>query len=153
MVYKWKCDYYSVDANVVGKALEEIEEENGEITARLVVDRATPEESELHSLFTWDNNKAADEWRLHEARRVIAAVAVVYEDEEKSENHTIRAFANVGARNKASFIPMAKALSDEESRSVVLQHALAELQAFKAKYSGLKELSEVFKAIAGIERK
>lgn len=150
MVYKWKCDYYSVDANVVGKALEEIEEENGEITARLVVDKATPEESELHSLFTWDNEKAADEWRLHEARRVIAAVAVVYEEDNNAENHTIRAFANVGARNKASFVTMAKALSDEESRSIVLQHAIEELQAFKAKYAGISELAEVFKSIEKI---
>ena len=150
MVYKWKCDYYSVDANVVGKALEEIEEENGEITARLVVDKATPEDSALHSLFTWDDEKAADEWRLHEARRVIAAVAVVYEEDNTTENKSIRAFANVGARNKAAFVTMAKALSDDESREIVLKHAIEELQAFKSKYAGLIELAEVFKSIEKI---
>ena len=33
MVYKWKYYNYPVDANVVGKALEDIEQDNGEITA------------------------------------------------------------------------------------------------------------------------
>ena len=146
MVYKWKYYNYPVDANVVGKALEDIEQENGEITAELFLKKATPKDSELHKLFEWDNKKAANEWRLHEARRIIGAVAVVYE-ENKTEPKTTRAFVNVGDIHKGSFITTAKAMSDDETRSIVLNHALNELNAFKAKYAGLNELSIIFSEI------
>lgn len=145
MVYKWKYYNYSVDANVVGKALEDIEKQNGEITAELLLEKATPEDSELHKLFIWDDEKAANEWRLHEARRIIAAVAVVYEETE--EPTVTRAFVNVGSVHNGSFITTAKAFSDEKSRSIVLRHALDELKAFKAKYAGLKELKTLFSEI------
>lgn len=151
MVYKWRYYNYPIDANVVGRALEEIEKEHGEITAKLLLEKATPKSSELHSLFTWDNRKAAEKWRLHEARLIITAVAVVYDQDEHPEDHTIRAFANVGTRQQGSFVTMAKALSDEESRAVVLKHALEELRAFQSKYSALEELSEVFSAIKALK--
>lgn len=146
MVYKWKYYKYSVDANVVGKALEDIEKESGEVTAELLLKKATPKDSELHTLFEWDNKKAAGEWRLHQARQIIGAVAVVYE-EEKEEPITTRAFVNVGDVHKASFVNTAKAMSDEETRTVVLKHALDELKAFKAKYAGLNELAIIFTEI------
>lgn len=147
MVYKWKYYKYSVDANVVGKALEDIEKESGEVTAELLLKKATPKDSELHTLFEWDNKKAAGEWRLHQARQIIGAVAVVYEEEEKEEPITTRAFVNVGDVHKGSFINTAKAMSDEETRTVVLKHALDELKAFKAKYAGLNELAIIFTEI------
>jgi len=150
MVYKWRFYNYPVDANVVGRALEEIEKEHGEVTAELLLKKATPKDSELHSLFTWENKKAAEKWRLHEARLIITAVATVYEENEEEPKVT-RAFANVGTRQKGSFVTMAKALSDEESRAVVLKHALEELKAFESKYSTLTELSEVFTAIKALK--
>lgn len=146
MVYKWKYYKYSVDANVVGKALEDIEKEKGEITAEYLLEKATPEDSELHELFEWDNETAAGAWRLHQARQIIGAVAVVYE-EDKKEPITTRAFVNVGEVHKASFITTAKAMSNEDTRSIVLDHALNELKAFRTKYAGLNELSIIFSDI------
>ena len=152
MVYKWSIQQFSVDANVVGKALESIEAEHGAVTAELLVKKATPVDSELHSLFEWNNKKAAEKWRLQQARVVIASVKVVYE-EKKEEPITTRAFVNVGTKRRGQFITTATALSDEKSREIVLKHALQELAAFKAKYAGLEELSVVFSEIEKLSGK
>lgn len=145
MVYKWKFFEYGVDANIVGKELEEIEKKHGAVTANLLLDRARSQKSKLHSLFEWDDTVAAEQYRLHQARQIITAVAIVME--ETKEPLTIRAFSNVGEKNKGSFITTAKALNDEETRSIVLKHALDELVAFKSKYAGLTELAEIFDGI------
>lgn len=145
MVYKWKFFEYGVDANIVGKELEEIEKKHGAVTANLLLDRARSQKSKLHSLFEWDDTVAAEQYRLHQARQIITAVAIV--TEETKEPLTIRAFSNVGEKNKGSFITTAKALNDEETRSIVLKHALDELVAFKSKYAGLTELAEIFDGI------
>ena len=150
MVYKWRFYKYPISAEIVGKAIEEIEAEHGEVTAKLLLDKARPKRSKLHGLFEWDDTVAAERWRLDQATKIITAVAVIYDEDE--EEHTVRAFANVGAKNKGSFITMARALSDEESRAIVLRHALEELAAFQSKYDTLSELSEVFAAINALKK-
>lgn len=148
MVYKyeWRFYKYSVDPNIVGQAIEEIEKEHGEVTAKLLLEKARPKKSKLHKLFEWNDTVAAERWRLDQATKIITAIAVTYEDDAEDPK-TVRAFANVGAKNKGSFITMATALSNEKSRSIVLQHALDELRAFQSKYNGLSELAEIFNSI------
>lgn len=146
MIYKWRFYQYSVDANIVGKTIEKIEKKYGECTASLLLEEARNKKSQLHSLFEWDDTVAAEKFRLDQATKIITAVAVIY-DNNNEEPIITRAFVNVGAKNNGSFITMATALSNEKSRSIVFQHALEELQTFKAKYAGLQELAELFKSI------
>lgn len=148
MVYKWRFYNYKVDANIVGQEVEKLEKKHGEVTAQLLLDNARSKKSKLHDLFEWDDTVAAEKYRLTQATQIITALAVVYEDITE-EPKTVRAFANIGAKNKGSFITMATALSDEQSRAIVLKHALEELQAFRSKYADLTELAEIF---AGIDK-
>lgn len=53
-------------------------ERDGELTPQEVVEAATPEESILHRLFEWDDGKAGVNFRLDQARRLIARVRVTY---------------------------------------------------------------------------
>lgn len=151
MVYKWRFYQYSVDANTVGETIHRIEEKHGECTANLLLDEAREENSPIHTLFEWDDTTAAEKFRLRQATEIITAIAVVMDDDKK-EAPTIRAFANVGAKNNGSFISMHKALSSEESRRIVLTHALDELKAFKAKYATLKEFVKIFAEITELEK-
>ena len=152
MVYKWRFFQYSVDANTVGETIHRIEKEHGECTAKLLLDEARGKKSPIHQLFEWDDTIAAERYRLRQATDIITAIAVVM-DEGKEEPQMIRAFANVGAKNDGSFISMHKALSSEESRRIVLSHALDELKAFKAKYANLKEFVKIFAEISELEKK
>jgi hypothetical protein len=54
-----------------GEELLRIYEERGELTPSIVVEEAEDEESPLHDRFEWDNDKAAHEYRLAQARTLI----------------------------------------------------------------------------------
>jgi hypothetical protein len=151
MVYKWRFYQYSVDANTVGETIHRIEAKHGECTAKLLLEEARGKKSPIHELFEWDDTVAAEKYRLKQATDIITAIAVVMDD-NKEEAPMIRAFANVGAKNDGSFISMHKALSSEESRRIVLSHALDELKAFKAKYVNLKEFIKIFSEITELEK-
>ena len=52
--------------------LERIAKANGGVLrAEDVVESARNERSPLHASFTWDNDEAAERWRLHQARNLI----------------------------------------------------------------------------------
>jgi hypothetical protein len=55
-----------------------------------------------------------------------------------------RAFSSIGPK---AYTSTQTALSKDATRRILLNNAKAELQAFKRKYSTLKELSDVFSAI------
>ena len=66
-----------VKAQTVGEQLEAIQQKNGQITAHLVVDQARPISSPLHPIFQWDDEQAAEQYRLHQARNLIRSIEVV----------------------------------------------------------------------------
>lgn len=57
-------------------ALKQLEKEDGRLTPEDVVKAAEDEDSPLHGCFTWDNDAAAHQFRLVEARRLIRTVKV-----------------------------------------------------------------------------
>lgn len=68
----------SGDAQAAGEALEKIKADNdGLLTASLVVDEARPEDSDLHPFFLWEDSEAAEEFRKIQARTLIRAVVVL----------------------------------------------------------------------------
>ena len=56
----------------IKKELERIESEHGVIVPEAVVAAARDPGSPLHEHFTWDDSKAAESWRIVEARKLIA---------------------------------------------------------------------------------
>lgn len=57
--------------------MQELEDANGGLDPRAVVDDARRPESPLHPLFDWDDSEAAEKWRLHQARHHIRQVRLV----------------------------------------------------------------------------
>ena len=83
---------YSVAADVVGDELERIWAENGnELRPADIVEEARPEGAPLHPLFEWDDEKAAEEHRLLQARQLVRSVRVVAE----GSTNTTPAFVSV----------------------------------------------------------
>lgn len=60
-------------------AIAAMDRENGLVKAENVLKRAESPQSALHKFFTWDNDKAADSWRLMEARYLIRSFKVEVE--------------------------------------------------------------------------
>lgn len=151
--YKWGNKSYPVPAQKAGEYLHKMDEEMGGVTPARVLDASRAEGALLHRCFEWDDSKAAEAHRLYQARKLIGnLVCTVYKEEDTSRKEAIevRAFVNTAAEAHAErgvFKPVISALSDEDSRRIVLENAKRDLVHFRDKYSSLSELSDVIEAI------
>jgi hypothetical protein len=81
MIYKAKEHSFLTDteAQVIGPIIADLCD-MGRGTPDNIVAKATPEDSPLHPHFTWDDTKAARNWRKQEARILVNAITVEFED-------------------------------------------------------------------------
>lgn len=129
----------------VAEELERISRKHkGVLRPRDVVKFARNPETALHEHFEWDDTKAAEEYRLEQARRIIR-VQVVYLEED---SEPIRAYASLQKdRGRDSYRPITRVMQDEEMRAELMEQALKEARAWMRRYEQLEELAEVFSAI------
>lgn len=147
MIYDWKRNM-PVKAQIAGEHLEKLEQENGKVTPRLIVDDSRPEDSVLHKCFDWDDESAAEKYRESQAGFILRnLVTVNVKQVPQEEPSEIRAFVSVVQNNQPGFVSIAKAMNDDDMRNQVLENALSELLAIKKKYAQLEQLSKVFAAI------
>ena len=76
--YKWKLAGLGkgVDVALVVEELTRLQEVNRILTPEVVVRAAEDNNSILHKLFEWDDNKAAYNWRLQQARTILNNIEV-----------------------------------------------------------------------------
>lgn len=130
-------------------------ENGGVLKAEAVVQAARNPDSPLHESFTWDDDEAAERWRLHQARNLIR-VSVEYLNVPGSDPIKVSAFVSLTPdrdEEGGGYRLMVNVMSRKESREQLLEDALNELKAFEKKYAGLKELAEVFETSRKIRRK
>ena len=147
MVYKYRATQYKVPAQVAGEYLNKLGE-SGDLTAKRLLEESRPKKALLHECFEWDDTKAAEAHRIYQARHFIANIVITEVDEKPVQ--ITRAFVSVSEAShaeRAVFKPVITALSDENSREIVLANAIRELQMFKDKYGALTELTAVIDAI------
>lgn len=137
---EWKVKgLYKADAK---KVYSEIKELGESFTPADIVEAAKDEKSELHKCFTWDDTVAAAKWRKQEARVLSANLIVKVETSDK-EIVNVR----VIEPTSAGYAPTAVVVKSKTDYADLLARAKAELQAFKVKYSVVKELQNIFEAI------
>lgn len=69
-----------LDAQKVGEELERLRTEHGgKLEKKVVIEAARHPECPLHNAFTWDDQKAADRYRLREAQTLLSALVIVDE--------------------------------------------------------------------------
>ena len=143
----------NVDAALVEAELSALCEVNGILLPEDVVSAAEDEDSALHAHFQWDDERAAHMHRLEQARKLITSVDIRrVRDDRADDDGNIRAWVHVTRVNpdgetERGYVPTLKAMTDEETRSLVLKQALHDLNALQRRYSTLTELSAVFSAI------
>jgi hypothetical protein len=74
-----------VEPEAVADALAKVATEDGMLKPEAVVNAARDEASPLHPCFTWDDSKAAEKQRLHEARLLIKCVRIECPETHRSE--------------------------------------------------------------------
>lgn len=136
-----------VNAELLGVARRN----GGLIPAPAVVEMAEDVRSALHQEFIWDDRKAAYEYRLETARKLIRTYFVV--TEENGDRHRVRGYVSLTTdRGTNGYRSIESVMSDREMRAQLLADALADLERFQIKYQALKELSVVFEAMAKVKK-
>lgn len=146
MIYKWgEGVRLSLDAQVVGDHLERIRQRHeDELTPELVVKDARREKSPLHSVFEWDDDAAAHQYRLEQARTLLRKIVFVPDELPDSEPQRYYVHLDNGRPYYTSIIA---AMSDEEKRQRVLKTALKELESWERRYRAYEELADVFASV------
>lgn len=134
------------NADAVGKHLDELRERcRGELTPKDVVDAARSHNSPLHTFFEWSDTKAAEQYRLQQARGLIrAVVAVVVSAGAPAQR--VQAFVHVPESGAPHYRSVDHAMSQDRTREMVLRQAFKEFQAWRKRWEHLDELGDLFKA-------
>ena len=102
------------DRELIERRINEIAVENGgKLTAELLVIEAADPDSVLHKSFEWDNDKAAHQHRLDQARTLIRSVRIV----TYTETTVVRSIAYVrdpNAGDEQGYVALASLKSDRE---------------------------------------
>ena len=136
--------YKGIDAQTVADEISEIGEA---VTAEQIVDRAKDETSELHKCFTWDNDVAAEKYRIIEARDIVRHLVREELPDAKEDTPPLRVFYKTNNGEGSKHIERT-IIKKEDEYQALLARAMMELRAFKAKYSMLEELREILDLIA-----
>ena len=123
---------------------------SGQISPRAVLDAARSEDSALHSLFEWDESKAAEAFRLVQASALIREVKleVVQEsvDPMRVRLEVRRAFYSLPSLRGSkggSYVP-ASLIADPEE---LVREVLAQMNGLKRKHETLTQLSGVWREV------
>jgi hypothetical protein len=144
MAVVWKLSLFNAEAEKVNADLENISEK----TPENIVDYAESHtDSELYKCFTWDDTKAAREYRKQEARKVLQLL--VYSDDEAEAEEREPIQVRVYQRGEVEYKPAKLIIQNKGEYAKLLERAYAELQAFKERYKNIAELEEVLLAIDG----
>ena len=138
MKVEWRVNgLFKADANKV--ALEIGQEK---VTPQQILEKARDENSELHKCFEWDNNIAAEKYRLQQARSIL--LNLVYEKKEENEQ-PVRCYQITSTQR--TYQPTVCFLVQNDEYQNLLARAKRELESFKRRYLTLSELESVFDAI------
>jgi len=100
--------------------------------------------SALHSCFEWSDTKAAEQYRVWQARELIVSVEVTYPDGKKRQVYVSPVHARVA---REGYHRLVDVMSDDEKRWRYLEQALDELERVCARYEDLCELGGVRAAV------
>jgi hypothetical protein len=144
MIYRWRDgSRYRAKAQEVGERLEQLRTDSGgTVTPHAVVADARDEASPLHPVFEWDDSKAANAYRIDQARSVIADVMVVFAEEvDGAPREPIRAFSSLSGGNTPAYTSTMEAMQSPEMRAIVLGQARSELDSWRKRYRHYQELA------------
>lgn len=144
---------YGVDPNVVGETVNRLSESLGGVCPPgALVDEARPVDSELHGEFDWDNDEAAEKWRLVQARQLIRSLVIVSAGpvEERAP-----AFVHVRRLSETEAVqegyrPLRLVVRSGTESQFVMDEALTMLDGLARRFAHVPELQPVWAALLAV---
>jgi hypothetical protein len=116
-----------------------------------VVRAAKAKTSPLHSRFQWNDTKAAQEYRLWQARQLIRVMVTVLPGGSEEPQ---RVWVSLDKdTQKEGYRSLVAVMSDKTMREALLRQSFEEMEYFQQKYEALTELSSVFSVMRKVRRK
>ena len=148
VVYEYKMKgLFGVPAQVVGNLCNELENTDEGLTPESFLNASRDESSPTHSLFEWNNDIAAEKYRLHQAQTVICNIVTKSVDEDEP----VRAFINVRKSfGEHHYKPVEKVQKNDAWKAEMLITAKREMDAFVHKYQVLSNLDQEFSRVVTV---
>lgn len=143
-IAKWERGFetlFKADAQQVATEILSIGES---ATPQQIVAKGRDAGTELHKCFDWNDQTAAEKYRIYQARQIVCHLVIQKPDGETPKQET-RYFFKV--RDNEGYKATERIFRNADEHSLLLQRAKGELTAFQNKYAALTELSGVFDAI------
>lgn len=142
-IIKWKMNgIFNADA---AKCKQEIDGIGVNVKPQQIVDYAKNPSTELHKCFTWDNDLAAEKWRLQEARQVVCSLVIVESNSDGENDTPIRVFHKTD--NEDGYKPIQFILHDKDEYRKLLERCEYDLRNLKKKYQSISEYQEIWDLI------
>ena len=141
MAVEWGYWKFKGDAQT---CYDEVQTLGESYTAEDVLELAKNEGTELHKCFTWDDTKAAELYRLMEARSLISSFTVKIEV-SKTEAKSFRVVQHDPVER--SYKPVTFTVRNDEEYKRLLAQAKVEMTNFKNRYRSIVELEGVIEEI------
>lgn len=87
-IYKWQLKGLAKNVNPLSayEELKRLQDIHGTLSAEIVLNAARPKKSILHPIFEWDESKAAEKYRLYQARLLLNNIKIrIVSDGEANE--------------------------------------------------------------------
>lgn len=139
--------HVSGDPQKVGARLTELRQKMGRLRAEDVVEDAIRTTSVLHRYFEWDNAEAAAQYRLEQARHLIAAVVIVRRD--TVDLRPIRAFAAVHKDGGYESIEVVMASPDLRKQALI--EVKQGIKTYREKLEAFEEFSDVIASLDQVD--
>jgi hypothetical protein len=153
MTYQWKenARVRGVSAQMAGERLSELKAQFGAVTPQVVLDDARPEGSPLHTAFEWNDEIAAERFRLQQASYVIRSIVM----QPATVGATaVRVFVHVESEDEESergeYLTRAEVLGDDELRRRTLMRVLNNAANELRDFADAPEFRQVVTTIARV---
>lgn len=130
-----------------------IEKRHGILKPEDVVSFAENPQTALHGKFNWDDTEAAALYRIYQARQLIRVVVTITAYSPIPQRVYVSLTTDRYDDDGGGYRPIVRILSDKDLREQLLADAINEMEIFKSKYHGLKELARVFEEMEKISIK
>jgi hypothetical protein len=106
----------------------------------------------LHNLFEWDDKIAGEQYRLHQAVKIINYIEVEVKGELIPRYESV-IITNGGGKLKREYYDNKQIISNEDLRQQMVRTALSNLEGWKIKFQYYNELKPIVISINNTKKK
>lgn len=137
--------------SIITELLDLYEAKGNVLLAEDVVEFAKDEKTALHKHFTWDDNQAANLWRLQQARNIIRVSIQFSEQAPKVFRPLVNLVRDPAIAGGGYADSQQVYNAGVMQRRLLVRQAIGEARRWRERYRGVAELAAVFEALEQLE--